>query len=244
MKKILAILLAVLSVFGCFAIGAAAEDAEEPAKTASGYYVGQLLTPGTKITSAYETCETFMFTYSVSRDDAENVTSALQSKYANESFVGLVSFRDNVASFTSGDLYAGTYTVKAVGDAVDEMEVKNGEFKSGLDIQSALSKEEQKELKNDITLAIDYDYAKTTYYQYTTVTAWEITSVVDMENSLNIKVKAVYETREPSGFENFVEGVYVKWCAFLDKLGDVLLNVVPKLIAFWAKILGKGIRAK
>lgn len=244
MKKVLAILLAVLSVFGCFAVGAAAEDTEEPNKTESGYYVGQILTPGDKITSAFDTCETFMFTYAVAKEDAENVTSALQKKYANESFVGLVSFRDNVASFTSGELYAGTYTVKAVGDSVDEMEVKNGDFKSGLEIQSALPKEEQEKLKNDITLSIDYDYARTTYYQYTTVTAWEITSVVDTANSLNIKVKAVYETREPSGFESFVEKLYTNWCAFLDKLGDVLLKVVPKLIAFWAKILGKGIRAK
>lgn len=244
MKKVLAILLAVLSVFGCFTVAASAADAEEPNKTASGYYVGQILTPGDKITSAYETCETFVFTYSVAKADAENVSSALQSKYADESFVGLVSFRDNIASFTSGDLYAGTYTVKGEGDTVGEMEVKNGEFKSGLDIQSSLPKDEQKKLKKDIELTIDYDYAKTTYYQYTNITAWEITSVVDMENSLNIKVKAVYETREPSGFESFVEKMYTNWCIFLDKLGDVLLKVVPKLVAFLAKILGKGIRTK
>lgn len=245
MKKVLAILLAVLSVLGCFAVSASALDGEEPNKTESGYYIGQILTPGAEIKSAFETCETFVFTYSVAKEDAENVTSALQGKYADESFVGLVSFRDNIASFTSGELYAGTYIVKAAGDTVGEMEVKNGEFKSGMDIQGTLSKDELKELKDkDLELSIDYDYAKTTYYQYTTITAWEITSVVDTENSLTIKVKAVYETREPTGFESFVEKMYTNWCIFLDKLGDVLLKVVPKLIAFWAKILGKGIRTK
>jgi hypothetical protein len=87
-------------------------------------------------------------------------------------------------------------------------------------------------------LNIDYTYAKTTYYQYTTVTAWEVVFVNETENGITINLQAVYETREPTGGEAFVEKLYVKWLAFLDVLGNVLIKVTPKLLAFWAKILG------
>ena len=80
MKKVLSILLAVLTVIGCFAIGASAVDAEpeEPVKTESGYYVGQRFKPGDTITSVNETCEMLAVSYSIGRADAEEVTSALQ----------------------------------------------------------------------------------------------------------------------------------------------------------------------
>lgn len=240
MKKVLSILLAVLAVFGCFAIGVSAEDAdpEEPVKTESGYYVGQRFKPGDTITSVSETCEMLVVTYTVNRADAEEVTSELQKKYADPSFIGLVSFRDNIASFSSGDLYKGVYTVKNIGDTVDEMETVNGTFKTASDIYGDMDSDAKKKLKEDIVLAIDYEHTKTTYYQYTTVTAWEINYVNETANGLTIRLQAVFETREPTGFESFVEKVYVKWLAFLDKLGDFLIPIVPKIIHFWARLLG------
>ena len=48
----------------------------------------------------------------------------------------------------------------------------------------------------------------------------------------------MYETREPNGFEAFVEKLYVNWLKFLDKLGDFLIPIVPKIIHFWARLLG------
>lgn len=246
LKKCLSVLLAVLLAAGCMTVGFAVDDeAEEPVKTDSGYYVGQLLKAGDKITSVHETCETLKVVYSVGSKDAENVTSALQAAYASEDFKGIVSFQDNVASFTSGDVYKGVYTVKGVGDEVTEMETENGTFKTALDIYNGLDSDTQKELdkqlkkkKQEFTLSIDYEYAKTTYYQYTSITAWEVTRVTETENALDIRLQAVYETREPTGAENFVEKLYVKWLAFLDVLGNVLLKTTPKLLAFWAMILG------
>lgn len=240
MKKVLSILLAVLTVIGCFAIGASAVDAEpeEPVKTESGYYVGQRIKPGETITSVNETCEMLAVTYSIGRADAEEVTSALQKQYANPAFVGVVSFRDNIASFSSGDLYKGVYTVKSVGDTVDEMETENGTFKTATDIYNGLDKEVQKKLKSDIVLKIDYEHSKTTYYQYTTITEWEVNYVNETANGLTIRLQAVYETREPNGFESFVEKLYVNWLKFLDKLGDFLIPIVPKIIHFWARLLG------
>ena len=240
MKKLLSILLAVLTVFSCLAVGVSAADADtqEPVKTDSGYYVGQRFKPGDKITSVYDTCEMLTVSYMVSRADAENVTSALQKKYADPSFVGVVSFRDNIASFTSGELYAGSYTVKGAGSEVDEMETVNGTYKTGLDIYGAMSKEAKDKVKGDIVLSIDYEYAKTTYYQYTTITEWEVNYVNESANSLTIRLQAVYETREPNGFESFVEKIYVKWLAFLDVLGDHFIRVLPKVLAFWARLLG------
>lgn len=248
MKKCLSVLLAVLLAAGCMSVGAFAVDgeAEEPVKTDSGYYVGQLLKAGDKITSVHETCEALRVRYSVGAKDAENVTSALQKKYASEEFTGVVSFQDSTASFSTGDVYAGEYTVKDVGDTVGEMETENGTFETALDIYNGLTKEDQdaldKQLKKkkqqEFTLTIDYEYAKTTYYQYTTITAWEIVYVNETENGLTINLQAVYETREPTGGEAFVEKLYVKWLAFLDVLGDVLIKLTPKLLAFWAKILG------
>lgn len=243
LKKSLSVLLAVLMMIGCMAVCTSAVDgdAEEPVKTDSGYYVGQILKPGDKITSVHETCETLTVGYSVSSADAENVTSALQKQYASESFVGVISFRDPIASFSSGEDYAGVYTVKAPGDEVTEMEVENGTFKTALDIYNGLTKDEQKALekkKQEIVVSIDYEYAKTTYYQYTTITAWKVVFVNESENALTISLQAVYETREPTGGEVFVEKIYVKWLAFLDVLGNALLKITPKLLAFWAKILG------
>ncbi len=243
LKKCLSVLLAVLFTVGCMSVCAYAVDggAEEPVKTDSGYYVGQIIKPGDKITSVHDTCEMLTVVYFVGSKDAENVTSALQKQYASEDFVGLVSFRDNVASFTSGEDYAGVYTVKGVGDEVSEMEVENGKFKDALDIYKDLDKEVQEQLdkkKQEVVLSIDYEYAKTTYYQYTTITAWEVFSVNETANALTVRLQAVYETREPTGAESFVEKLYVKWLAFLDVLGNALLKITPKLIAFWAKILG------
>lgn len=243
LKKSLSVFLAVLFAVSCMAICTSAADGEveEPVKTDSGYYVGQILKPGDKITSVHETCEMLSVDYSVAGKDAENVTSALQKKYASKDFIGLVSFHDSIASFTSGDVYAGVYTVKNVGDTVNEMETKNGEYSTALDIYNSLTKDEQKQLdkkKQKIELTIDYEYAKATYYQYTTITSWEVIYVNETENEITIRLQAVFETREPTGGETFVEKIYVKWCAFLDVLGNALLKIVPKLIAFWARILG------
>ena len=243
LKKSLSVLLAVLLAVSCMAVCtyAADEQPEEPVKTDSGYYVGQIFKPGDKITSVHETCEMLTVNYSVGNKDVENVTSALQKAYASADFVGIVAFRDSAASFTSGDDYAGVYTVKGAGDEVNEMETENGKYKTALDIYNGLDKEVREKLekkKQTITLAIDYEYAKTTYYQYTSIGAWEVTYVNETVDAITISLQAVFETREPTGSEAFVEKVYVKWCAFLDLLGNVLLKIVPKLVAFWAKILG------
>ena len=246
LKKSLSVLLAVLFAIGCMTVCTSAVDGEveEPKKTDSGYYVGQILKPGDKITSVHDTCEMLTVSYSVSTADAENVTSALQKTYASEEFVGVVSFRDSIASFTSGES-AGSYTVKAVGDEVDEMEVENGKYKPALDIYNSLTSDEQKALdkqlkrkKQTFALQMDYEYAKTTYYQYTTVTGWKIVYVAETETALTVSLQAVYETREPTGSESFVEKIYVKWLAFLDLLGNLLLKITPKMLAFWAKLLG------
>ncbi len=247
LKKSLSVLLAVLMALSCMAVCVSAVDgeAEEPQKTDSGYYVGQILKPGDKITSVHETCEMLTVAYGVSTTDAENVTSALQKQFASEEFVGVVSFRDSIASFTSGEA-AGSYTVKAAGAEMDEMEVENGKYKSALEIYNGLTKDEQKELdkqlkkkkQSELVLTMDYEYAKTTYYQYTTITGWEITYVNESETAITVRLQAVYETREPTGSENFVEKIYVKWLAFLDVLGNLLLKTTPKMLAFWAKLLG------
>lgn len=247
LKKCLSVLLAVLMTVGCMVIGVSAVDGEpeEPTKTDSGYYVGQIIKPGDKITSVHDTCETLTVSYSISTADAENVTSALQKQYASEEFVGIVSFRDVVASFTSGDTYKGVYTVKNVGDEVDEMETENGKYETALDIYNGLTKDEQKALdkqlkkkKQEFVLNMDYEYAKTTYYQYTSVTSWKVVFVTESANAISISLQAVYETREPTGSEAAMEKFYSKWLAFLDLLGNLFLKTTPKLIAFWAKLLG------
>lgn len=246
-KKCLSVLLAVLMTIGCMTVCASAADAEpeEPVKTDSGYYVGQILKPGDQITSVYETCDMLTVGYSVGSSDAENVTSAQQKAYASEDFSGLVSFRDTIASFTSGDVYKGVYTVKGAGDEVTEMETENGKYQTALEIYNGLSEDAQKALdkqlkkqKKDFALTIDYEYAKTTYYQYTTITGWEVIYVTETENAITIRLQAVYETREPTGTESFVEQLYAKWRAFLDVLGDILIKLVPQFVALWAKILG------
>lgn len=238
MKKFLSVLLAVLAVFSCFTVAVSAEDAAEPVKTDSGYYIGQRFKPGDKITSVHKTCEMLTVSYSVSRDDVEKVTSAQQKKYADEKFSGVVSFRDSIASFSSGEEYAGVYTLKGVGDEVNEMETENGTFKTGLDIYNSMSKDEKKKIKGELVLSIDYAYEKTTFYQYTTLTYWEVLNVTETENALTVRLQAVYETREPNGFESFVEKLYVKWLAFLDVLGDHYIRTLPKVIDLLAKLLG------
>ena len=246
MKKFLAILLSLLMAMSCCAVGvfAAETDPEEPAepevpKTASGYYVGQIFAVGDKITSVSEECETLTVTYSVGSEDKESVTSALQAKYSDPEFIGVVSFRDTIASFTSGEKYAGTYTVLGVGDTVGEMEVRNTEFKAAVEIESGLSSEEQKKLKDPITLSIDYKYAKTTLINYTSLTGWKVTSVTESDSAMSFSLQAIFETREPNGFESVLESLYTKWLAFLDVLGDTLTPIVPKLIEAFAAALGK-----
>jgi len=235
MKKFLSVLLAVVMAFGCFAVGAFAEETTEPELSASGYYVGQILKAGDQIKSKYTTCESLIVKYYVSTDDRDNVTSELQSLYAADDFKGVVSFRDNVASFTSGELYKGVYTVLGVGDQVGEMETENGKYKAAVEIKPKDEKDEDKEIK----LFIDYEYKKTTLLQYTSIVGWEITKIGDYENSLSLELKAVFETREPNGFESFLESLYVKWLEYLDWVGDILIKIIPPMVEFWAKLLGK-----
>jgi hypothetical protein len=257
LKKVLCILLTVLTVIGCLTVCVSAADGtvedpanptteepavttpEEPEKSPSGYYVGQILKPGDKVTSFSETCETLVVNYKIGDEDVEQVTSALQKTYAKE-VNGVVVFRDNIASFTSGEFFGGVYTVKGHGDKVDEMETEDG-YKTALDIFNGLDKEVQKKYKKqkkEIVLKIDYEHSKTTYYQYTTITGWKVTNIEDSENSLRLTLEAVYETREPTKMESFVEKLYVKWLEFLDVLGNLLLKITPKLVSFWAKLLG------
>lgn len=239
MKKTIALLMSVLFVMGCvFCVSAA--DAEEPQKTPSGYYVGQKLEIGSEIKSSFEDCGTLSVTYTVAAADAEFVTSALQKKFSDPSLPGVASFRD-VADKSSED-FSGKLTVKGGGDKVDQLEIKLREFQSATAIYTSMSEDERKEkrIRKEFDLTIDYDYAHTTYNQYTSIAAWEIVSIRDDESALEIRVKAVFETREPNGFESFQEKMYDAWKAFLDKLGDALLKIVPKIIAFWARVLGKN----
>ena len=62
----------------------------------------------------------------------------------------------------------------------------------------------------------------------------------ESSSALTISLRAVYETREPTGFESFLEKIYSKWLAFLDKIGDGLIVFVPKVIELWARMLGKN----
>ncbi len=243
MKKFLSILLSLLIALSCCAVGvfAAAEEPAEPEvpKTDSGYYVGQILAPGDKITSVHEECDILSVTYSVSMEDRESVTSELQKKYSDPEFIGVVSFRDVISGFTSGDTYNGSYTVLGGGDTVSEMETKNTEFHTAAEIFSSLTKDEQKKLKDGITLTIDYTYAKTTLKNYTSITGWKVTAVTESVSALTLSLQAVFETREPTGFETVLEALYVRWLAFLDVLGDTLTPIVPKLIEAFAAMLSK-----
>lgn len=240
MKKTIALLLTVLTVMGCaFCAFAADGDATEPAASPSGYTDGQILKVGDEIRSSFEECGSLTVIYSVSAEDAESVTSAWQAKFSDESIRGVASFRD--IAYKASEDFKGFLTVKGSGDTVAELEVANGEFKSATNIYTSLSKDELKALgiRKQFTLTIDYDYAHTTKNQYTTVNSWKIVSIRDDETALELQLEAVFETREPTSFESFQEKLFNAWNAFLDKIGDRLLIIVPKLIAFLARILGK-----
>ena len=242
MKKSIALLLAVLAAFSCFMISASAVDGDAPNTTPSGYYIGQQIKPGDKLTSVFETCSTFAIIYSVDVADAENVTSEWQKKFCDDTITGVATFRDSILSFAEDETYQGVYTVKGQGDVVSELETSYRTYKSATDIYTSLKEDERKamRIRKEFDLTLDYDYAHTTRNQYTTITAWEIVSVQDDEETLSLRVKAVFETREPTGYEAFQEKNYERWMAFLDKIGDVMLKVLPKIMAFWAKVLGKN----
>ena len=240
MKKTIALLLTVLAVFSCFSMGvSAAADTEEPQKTASGFYVGQQLKTGEAIRSSFDTCTSIVVIYSVDKADAENVTSAWQAKFSDESVKGVARFRDTLTN--KQEAFANGYTIKGVGDVVSELETEYNQFQNATEIYASLTEDELKALKikQQFELTIDYDYAHTTYNQYNYIAAWEITTVQDGESSLEIRAKAVFATREPTNYEQFQEKNYANWLKFLDKLGDLLLKIVPKIFAIWAKMLGK-----
>lgn len=243
MKKVIALFLAVLAAFSCCMISAsAAADAEEPNKTPSGFYVGQQIKPGEVLKSSFEECNTFTIVYSVDAADAENVTSDWQKKFCDDTITGVATFRDSILSFDTDEAYMGAYTLKGQGDVVGELETSYRTYKSAVEIYTSMDEDTLKamRIRKQFDLTIDYDYAYTTYNQYTTITAWEIVSVQDDASALSLRVKAVFETREPTSFEAFQEKVHDRWMAFLDKIGDVLLKVIPKIFAFWAKVLGKN----
>ena len=241
MKKVIALLLAVLAVCGCM-VSAFAAEGDAPATTPSGYYVGQQIKPGEQLKSSFETCSNFLIVYSVDVADAENVTSDWQKKFSDDTITGIATFRDSILSFSEDENYKGVYTVKGQGDVVGELETSYRTYKSAVEIYTSMNEDELKamRIRKQFDLTIDYDYAHTTRNQYTTVTAWEVVSVQDNEETLSFRVKAVFETREPTSYEAFQEKVHTRWMAFLDKIGDLLLKIVPKMFAFWAKVLGKN----
>ena len=242
MKKVIALFLAVLAAFSCCMLSASAAEGDAPNTTPSGFYVGQKLTPGTQVKSAFESCSTFTIIYSVDTADAENVTSEWQKKFCDDSITGVATFRDSILSFDTDEAYKGVYTIKGQGDVVGELETKYRTYQSAVEIFTSTDEDTLKamRIRKQFDLTIDYDYAHTTYNQYTFITAWEVVSVQDSENAISLRVKAVFETREPTDFEAFQEKTHENWMKFLDKIGDVLLKIVPKIVAFWAKVLGKN----
>lgn len=243
MKKTIALFLAVLAVCSCFTFCTFAEDAEEPQKTPSGLYVGQQLIPGeTTIRSYYDTCTSIVVYYGVDKADADNVTSALQAKFANDTVKGVARFRDMIASTDTDVTFSDGYTIKGDGDIVDALETDYNDFRTSDEIRGSYSEDELKALRiqDGLDIKIDYDYAHTTYNQYTSIGAWEITSVQDGESTLEIRVKAVFQTREPNEKEQTQEKLYTMWLNFLDKIGDVLLKIVPAIVSTISKLLGKN----
>ena len=113
------------------------------------------------------------------------------------------------------------------------MEIENGKYVTGFEVDPDEDDDVVPEFK------IDYKHSKTTLIQYTSLVAWEITSVKDYNTSLALELKAVYETREPNGFESFLESLYNIWLDYLDWVGDILIKVLPALVEISAKMLGK-----
>lgn len=230
MKKAFSVLLAATVVFSCLGMSVYADD--PVTTTPSGFYVGQILKVGDSFSSFYSGVEFCAVTYAIAEEDVENVTSALGSAYADA--LAMTQFRDEIASFTSQ--YGGVYTVKGGGEDVDNMMDNSGKFIPASDIKTGDDK------SVEIVLTIDYKYARTTYYDYTTITAWEVTKVSqDDEGGLDIALKAIWTTREPTSTETFVEKLYAKYIsvrdALLDILGNYLLKLFPAFLATWAQFL-------
>ncbi len=228
MKRILAIILAAATVFGCLGMSVCAAD---PVVSPSGFYVGRVLNVGETFTSVFN-ADKCMVTYMINADEVANVTSKLGSEYADE--LELTQFQDDLASFSGS-----TYTVKGYGDEVMSMMDNKGEFVDATAFGSSEDGEDQEEA---FAITIDYKYTETTLFDYMSISGWTITKVTeDDEMAVKLELEAVWSTREPTQFEAFGETLYAKYLVFrnkmLDIFGNYLLQALPKFLATWAQFL-------
>jgi len=242
MKKAIAILLAVLSVFGCLAVFASADVEGTPAIPA----VDDILSVDDKIKSEFSpgTVEVF---YKIAEDDYEHITSALGNKLASKILPELTSFCDEVKdSFqipVAQNGLGGVYTVLGIGSEVPKIYVdtvdKNGNavkgYKEADDIKVPILGLDEK--KDSFSIAIDYSYVETTYRKYYSLKGWKVVEVTDSAAKLSVTLEAQWEKREPTGSDEFVEKIYAIWLRFLDILGEAFLDLFPATLKVYADYL-------
>ncbi len=241
MKKILAALLAVITIFGCCTVAA---FAEEPEASPSGLYIGKVIAVGETVTTALNASQ-FTVTYSIATEDVEKVSSALGTQFAPD--LAMAQFRDDIAGFVEYSDYKGVYPLKGQGDEMMSMRVNDGTYKSKDELDFGVSASGKKnKMPEGFEIKIDYEHTKDTYYQYTTITGWKVVKFTDNANNLDISLEAVWTTREPTSKEAFTEKMYAKYmeirAILLDIMGNFLLKAVPdffKAVASIFKFISK-----
>ncbi|MCL2507874.1 MAG: hypothetical protein FWF05_01720 [Oscillospiraceae bacterium] len=230
MKKTIAILLAVISVFGCLTVFAFAEETD----TAVVPQVGDVLAVGAKIKSGLDAnkCDVI---YTINSDDAGTVTSALGSKVMG-ALKNPTEFFDEVFNFQFSEENGGrdgVYDLLGIGGSVMKILTEKG-YLSATEIGQ--------QLNLDIAaINIDYVYNETTYYSYYSLSGWKVIEVNDSEYTFAVKLEAQWTAREQTGTEEIVEAIYAQvmavWNTILDILGNGLMRLVPQLIKGWADVL-------
>ncbi|MCR5484835.1 MAG: hypothetical protein K6F09_04510 [Clostridiales bacterium] len=227
MKKIISVFLAALVVLGCFAVSAAAEE-EVPQQVE----VGQEIPVGGTIATT-KNAAMCVVTYTIAEDDIPNVTSEFGNTYAPD--YPMTQFRDQLSGFSTGDK-KGVYTVLGQGSKVMLMLTNEG-FQSASDLKTS-----EGESADVSEINIDYDYNRTTYYQYTTITGWKVAAVnTDDEKTLDVTLEAIWTTREMTKKEAAREKLHAAYVSFRTKyydfIGNSLLFFLPKIFSVWAKVL-------
>ena len=241
-KRIIAMLLAVMTVFGAVMFMASAEsddvltaDTNEEETSFVQWQVGDIIPAGGKIQSGLLSPSlNVIYTATVDENAGFDIKSELKT----------TQFRDSVADL-QGETYQGAYTVKNLGDSVLQYyDAEKGEWLSVAPGAVASTDDTwvdealRKNLPTEIT--IDFKADDHTARGYVEFAGWQVVSVSDTATGMDIKLNATWKIRDGEWWEDIIEVFYSAFVNLVNAISDFLSVSVPNFILTWAELLGFG----
>lgn len=243
-KKIIAMLLALITVFSAVVLTVNAENDSNPSEvvsedvseeiTAPAYEqweVGDVIAAGGEIRSLFGAASIdVIYTANVAEDAGFVIESELSTR-----------FRDSIADLVG--VYGGVYKAKNIGDVAMLYYDANESAWINIAPGAVVGKDDtwvdealRKFLPKEIT--IDFTPNDGSVIGYVTFVGWEVIEIIDDVSGMTVQLNAKWAVREPEAGEQIVEVLFGAIYDLIDKISDFLNAYIPNFILTWAELLG------